>query len=1074
MLDNSTEIDRVIEQRETQGRVGSGLREEGGGSNKVKNVHKTQDMDNVFIDDSSSFEEIVVEEDLCIKQDISDKVPSPKLVTDLLMKKLEVMSGNERDNISARTRSVDEMSWINMDVNSNSQIEGFENKPVRRLPKLMTSSVASDFDRKASEADSIEEMIDDMARGARLFVSTNAPARPSEADSDIGFSLTPISPFPQEVYEKRSGKYNCFAYISDDNLEGDSADDMINDEFEEQSDSLDKIIEKENGIPAKEITSLKKKEIKSMDSLDVLLDEQGDLVDGSQEVIELEKEYLDALKFTEELNCSNRKRPEADNVNINEDSKTNEERLRIKAEIDNLTSKLASDFGDQTELTDELRNGNIKLHTDVIKADDQVISKPLKTKAKLETQNTLDILLDQQGDLVDQSTDNIELDSDLLATLEQNFKEHLLVQQSSPVLSKEYAYLGLQPEVVRKSRENQQGTSSPNQDDFDSLVEGAKDYLDGRKTKEVVPVADSLSKVRRIIHHDLSPESSDSDMLSVIEEVDDEISGSDDDMKGDIKNKFELQKSVQASGKASKIEMCSNEKEKGNRDESVEKGIGKKSESSNGKEEIENANKSQTKGKIFQKARDIEQRMKNLVRGGGSSSAITSKRDEVKRDKYKKVHDHWLALEKHEADMLDMDECDKEKDEGNVSAKMEGVNTALGKEVKKNEVKDENTTISGNPEKRDKDIETETDVNSGISKVESAIIKEQFESELLTETKCEAVSKVSSGHLDDVKKDNTDLPDCKLNVRVIDEGDLAEQIILNSTVNDIKGTSINDSNVFCHTISDISSLTDTEFQNNSSINTHVNEINDHKGASINDSNVFCHTLSDISNLTDSGLLDGNHTNKQTDIDLANQNEFSALARNSCHSLPKEDVEQVQDVVDQKKQTVQRTSINDSKGSCQSISELHDPILENLSQESSSLCLNLQGGITVDNSQDEKDDVFDDKPLVDATEQDNIDKERLCSNEIRCEIKIMQQSQKRYTSEIELNVDRSGNISPPPVSKDPEFFKPPDKPPRSKKTSSSSDPNSPEITPAIPQLYVDSPRAGINAWHIKNILHLRKG
>ncbi|XP_060603575.1 CAP-Gly domain-containing linker protein 1-like isoform X2 [Ruditapes philippinarum] len=865
------------------------------------------------------------------------------------------------------------------------------------------------------------------------------------------------------MYEKRSGKYNRFAYISDDNIDGDSADDLIDDENEDQIDSHEKMIESDKNVPQKEISSLKKKEMKSMDSLDLLLDEQGDFVDGSQQVINLEREYLDALKFTEESKNKNGTRPE----NSNSESHKNGDKytvttatkgLQIKDEIDNLTQKLASDFDGEREKNEDIKTETLDLHPSSINTkDEQKNSKPLKNKAKLETQNTLDILLEQQGDLVDQSTEIIEFDADLLASLEQNFKENILVQQSSQALSKEYAYLGIQHGVVQKSNENQHGTSSPNQDDFDSIVEGAKDYLDGGEAKDSVPVADSLSQVRKYIHHDTSPDSSDSDMLSVIEEVDDEISDSDDDdARGDIKNSNELQRSLKVARKTFNTEPRDIERtEKAKQYDTTRTTIEKESATGCDDRVPEDEIKPQVKGKIFLKARDIEQRMKNLVKGGGSSSVITSKKDDVKRDKYKKVHDHWLALERHEADMLDIDELDKATNEGNSQKDEVNAVTALVTEDVKTEWEEEIIDSPVDHVITNEDRDFEVGMNSGVSKAEIHNTEETFEKRLCLETKSEHSDQAMSGKLDEVKTEIIDSPESSVKT-LINEDEHVEEKILNSTVNDQKGASINDSTVFCHTLSDISSLTDIESQGDIHINTQVNEQTNHNNASINDSNVFCHTLSDISSLTDTGLLDNSVTDNQTDVRQVTDNEVSASARNSCHSLPDEDKEQILEVVNNQNQSELKTSINDSRASCHSISELHDPVLENLSQETSSICLNLQGGLTVELPQDVKDDVFHDKNVENSMKQESTNKERLSSDEIRFEIRNMQQSQKRYTTEIELNVDMGGKITPPAMSKDLQFFKPPDKPPRIKKTSSSG-PSSPEFTTINPKVYVDSPR-----------------
>ncbi|XP_053397825.1 uncharacterized protein LOC123552334 isoform X2 [Mercenaria mercenaria] len=1180
---NTPEVDLVVEQRETQSRVGSGLREEGGGSQSqnLNTFHKMEGVDSVFYEDPSSPVELpAAEEDLCIKQDVSARSP-PNLVTELLMKKLESKYASRNGNETSRleNKSTEEMAWIHEDESRSHQVKGLENKSLKRLPKLMTSSVTSEYDRKPSEADSIEDMIDNMAR-AHLYVETNVPPRASESDSDVGFTLTPVTPFPQEMYEKRSGKYNRFAYISDDNLDGDSADDLLGDENDEME-GPNRFIEKENKYLETEskLPDKKKIELRSMDSLDLILINQEDYVDGSQPVIELETEYQNALKFSNEKNEDIRAAEkstveprEGEMVDI-PDKVTTENSV----EIDDLTSKNAVDLSGEMKHDKESKHESIDSQ---VSEKEPIILKKMKRKPKLETENSLDILLDQQGDLVDQNSQNFDFDAELLANLENNLKEHLSAQKRSPTLGQEYAYLGIQHVVKASSDENSQGKASPNQDDFDTLVEGAREYLDG-KTENTTSGCEPILKVKNYIKHDTSPESSDSDMLSVIEEVDDERSESDDGDKEDTKERCEVERHSHSLQNVVRIDNTSIVKtaEKERKPEISEAVIGKdivienKSSVSARKHE-EDENKTKIKGKIFQKARDIEQRVKNLTKGIVSSAAVTSKKGSMKhKDKYKKVHDCWLALERHEADMLDIDEFDKDTEAQQYTEEHKGKSDVNDETT---DVRDELKEVESNYAESfgiDTDMESKSNLENVLSNPESNEITEEdmFESvSIIRETNKFGI-KMDTENQDNVKTES-DSPDSSAIHDILKDEGQTGQVILNSTVNDksnYSGASLNDSNIFCHTISDISSLAETELPDSSFISKQsvAADASLEKGItsttdscqslqeikleqtqevikqeesfnlkiSINDSKGLCQSISELQDPVIESLSDLEHpsssfTSEQSLTDDSSHQKSITAPRDSCHSLPDIDKEKIQEVTGEKESFDLKTSINDSRGLCQSISERQDPIIESLSvsefpdirftsKQSMSKDAGLKESITAptdscqslqdikieetdevikqEESFDLKTSINDSKglcqsiselkePFIESvtgdtslcvdvtgdvfvtevtdhttkdTTKDGTNKERLDSDEIRIEIKSMQQSQKSYKTEIELNLDRSGKVTPPAsTTKDPKFFRPPEKPPRVKKeTSSSSGLDSPEISPVNPQVYMDSDR-----------------
>ena len=114
-----------------------------------------------------------------------------------------------------------------------------------------------------SDTDSVEGMIDEMTRA---HLQSHRPPRPSEADSEASFNMTPISPLPPDTFDIKSGTYTL-TYMSDDNLDAVSTDDNLDAECD-----IDAAIEPdiEQTVEKREIVGrIKKQQLKATNSLDL-------------------------------------------------------------------------------------------------------------------------------------------------------------------------------------------------------------------------------------------------------------------------------------------------------------------------------------------------------------------------------------------------------------------------------------------------------------------------------------------------------------------------------------------------------------------------------------------------------------------------------------------------------------------------------------------------------------------------------------------------------------------------------------------------------------------------------------
>lgn len=1022
LLDVSADV--VVEQRETQSRGGSRLREEGG-EHDTNNVIEVQKL---------------VEEDLFVQGIKSQNLSSSSNLTDMLLKKLESMGiDRERNNTEmsqSRKKSAEEMTWISECEIDNREIEIAQLKSVKRLPRFMTSSVASENERKPSEADSIEDMIDSMAR-AHLFVDTNLPARASEGDSDGGYTLTPVTPFPQEIYEKRSGKYNRFAYISDDNLDGDSADDLLDDENDiekEKITDLEKSLygsQRDTG-PQQE----NKKELSSMDSLDLILDSQGEFIDGMNDDTELEKEYQNALKFSKEEIASNMSK---------QSTRFSEDDIIDNIPPSNLDEQKTFDDVGRDVSYDKSASALQKLP----KSDIQLTSEQkCDRRQKLKAADSLDILLSQQGNLIDINSQNVEFDADLISDLEKNLKDTVSLQKSNPSLSKEYAYLGMQHDVkAEKATARHSGCESViYQDDFDALVGDAKDYLDGKA--DGTPLFKPKLQCIEYIKHENSPESSDSDILSVIEEVEDERSeSSDDDSKtNDTKRKTDINSCCNSSNNNMYIsKLDKNEEEKEISKEKLmakDTGLG----TSRCKDDNKELDKIRLKGNIFQTVKDMEQKVTAIQTDQRSEQRGAFPKSDTKRqEKYKKIHDHWLAIEKHEADILDIDDLDKESEEE--MSKDENVPTLQT---------DENVSTLQN----DDGILTEDEKKSEELPV-SEMCWEVLMDNLIVNSGCEA-DDGNTTYKAGIQKQYT-MQEDNLNSRNMDEYVL--NVDKHNVIQECNSNSLN--------LDD--QIEEKKEETDAILSSTLIDSSTYVSPSINDSDATCHSISDISGFTSSDIQEHSPTSYLTVNTDARKSASITAAETYCHSLPELEKANQEDII-REEIPVLKESFNDSKVICQSISDLEEPIIETLASEPCSSCLTVLPIGPAEHSQDMQTDVFVGKISEGPAELKCKSGDRLTSNEIKIDIKATQQPQKLYKSEVELQVDRSGKVTPPATSRsDPLFFKAPEKPPRIKKqTSSSSRPSSPDISADNHKDHMDSPKSGTKALCKESIVYSDSG
>ena len=153
-------------------------------------------------------------------------------------------------------------------------------------------------DQPDSDTDSVEGMIDNMARPHLQVENLRRATRASEADSEGSFNITPISPFPPDTFETKMGTYTLTYMESDYNLDAVSTDDNLDagsDPNATVDPNLEKFVEKKVVIGRKE-----KQRLTAKNSLDVLIAKQGNFLEAEKDIVEIDTEFNEALKVADE------------------------------------------------------------------------------------------------------------------------------------------------------------------------------------------------------------------------------------------------------------------------------------------------------------------------------------------------------------------------------------------------------------------------------------------------------------------------------------------------------------------------------------------------------------------------------------------------------------------------------------------------------------------------------------------------------------------------------------------------------------------------------------------------------
>ena len=495
----------------------------------------------------SGWDEEFVEESL-VKTEHSSEVSGSLNVTDELMYKLKNNVGLKPNNIS-HSKEGNDMSL----PRQPSAKERDDKRQLKRLPKHLTSSVASSSSRYPSEMDSMECMIDDIVR-------ESAPQSNSASTSGVYWkeNITPGTPLDQGLFARKQENYKL-AFMSDAHLD---YDDVFIDNSDKQSPDragLGKLSQKKKGLV-------------TMGSLDRLLSDQGDI---NETDTELEKEYQDALRYSTEddpelvelfaIQEKNSKETtskcEKQGKNSKETSSEFEKQGKNSKET---TSRFEKHGKNSKETTSEFekreRNSKEKQEQNkpensennppkvdekyekqepiIFKAsatsnealvvkqvekidvlDGKIVKSEHYRKPKLEAMSSLDVLIDEQGSNIDETDD---FDKDLLESLEQQFNEHIAQEQQDIFLKNEYAFLGIKHQT-KDFVNTEPGKNNPTEDNgFEQLVNSAETFLASGHGK-----TSSYNKVITqsgggMLRRSLSTSSEDSDVLSVIEEVEDE------------------------------------------------------------------------------------------------------------------------------------------------------------------------------------------------------------------------------------------------------------------------------------------------------------------------------------------------------------------------------------------------------------------------------------------------------------------------------------------------------------------------------------------------------------------------
>lgn len=891
-------------------------------------------------------------------------VKAMRIQTDKVFEKLSHLEKQRHEVDMSTTRVMESMVWVDECENERACV----NVQARKLPRHLTSSRA-DSDRVPSEADSIEGMIDDMV-GDEINADKTLPGlRCSVLES--GRSLTPLSPFPEELYKKGSADYRL-AYISDDNLEED------NDVFERDDAATDSENPK---------SSVKKRPLQAMGSLDKLLNEQGDLIDTDEKV---DVEYQTALRYSE-----------GDNEIL--DSDLQPELISNKTYEDSYKQKLVA--SKQSQSTENAKYAD--------KSEGKILP---KAKPKLETKNSLDALLDKQGSVIDIDMENADIDDELLKTLQRDFDECMQQNTQSNPKHSECTYLGVRHSLDGKQKPYMAAEDDTSEDEFENIVGNAESFIKkdtiSKTEKEQIKVI--ISKMGIPIQEASSSDSSDSDTLSVIEEVEDETSEKEN--IGDNK-----EKSNYCLPDVNKVLEVVKPKV---RDDSEEEKV---------QQYMKGPPKPpRAKGTLYEKVKNIE----SLTASSDVSTLSPVKKKSLgkkSQGKYKKLQDHWQAVEKHEADILDLEE----DSEGRVEQIQENLKPV--------------------------DVQDMFNPVIVIDKVDNASMNE-------SNVYCESISDTSSFTSPDVGADYEFFPS-------------------HSRIEVVKKEhhSLDESHPICESISDRSDMGSLSFSSNKTFDTLDHSSDERRlKISINDSNPLCQSISEVDDSITIPVDEGLNAYDTSRIDNYQKVERHGIRlRGNCHSIP--------DLEDLTKES------HAPVGECKSIDDLdvilvppegfggqeinvdemmgrHQKVVycRSLSDGESELSYHVHEKAALCHSIDEKMEhevstlehasaiVTDPSDIDIHSDNAHPPLKRLCVTNVDHSPTLT--SEALFKTQVNMLVDSHGNVSPPIRKEEELFFKvppPPIRPPRTKKVDPpSSACSSPEVFNSSPEDKLDSPRSGI--------------
>ena len=530
-------------------------------------------------------------------------------------------SNRTRSAISSTGSGVD-LSWFDeysMDVKQNISRQTSYTSDVKVFVEDETTRGRID-----SDTDSVEGMIDKMTRPHLHVEVLQRPTRPSEADSEGSFNMTPISPLPPDTFETRTGTYTL-TYMSDDNLDAVSTDDNLDagSDIEKQIEpNIEETVEKRVIVGRSE-----KQTLKAKNSLDLLITKQGNLLKPDQDFVEIDAEFNEALKIADEHDSrkhwSDFGRKDTNGISFQE--------LEIDSQEKNKPVKVHQSKNKAAQVSKKDSYDNVDSS---IKSDDfevQIRAVPGRTaevrKTKLAPLKSLDLLIFNQGGLVDPRESSVELDAELQAALEQHFQgmqsPDLDLEEVVKVSEKHVDFLGMQLNLGSEAGAKVSGIVHTEKESTHVNKSSEQDITDG--TEIVIPPDIVTQRIKLMQENESSEES---DILSVIEEEEEFSESSEQPDEGKLK-----------SSATSVLQTPIITKEL--------------------KEPVEESTvtKSERNIKLADKVKLMEDKVRQITEVGKSPGHEKHEGYDVKvYSKFKKLQERWNAIEKHEADLLDFDD----------------------------------------------------------------------------------------------------------------------------------------------------------------------------------------------------------------------------------------------------------------------------------------------------------------------------------------------------------------------------------------------------------------------------------